>query len=91
VYFDARNATKIKCPPSKKNEVDRLRVWIDASVGGGLKNFFFLSFKTERSFGNSPDHRPYENMFLNNFLILIFRVRLVFDQDGSCPEIGNRI
>jgi len=38
-----------------------------------------------------PNHRQYENMFLNNFLILIFRVRLVFDQDGSCPEIGNMI
>jgi hypothetical protein len=91
VYFDARNVSRTKWSPSKKNEVDLLRVSIDAHVVVGLKNFSPLSSKIERSFGTSPNHRPYENMFLNNFLILIFRVRLIFDQDGSCPEIGKMI
>jgi len=47
--------------------------------------------ETERSFGISRDHRPYENMSLNNFLVSIFRVCLYFNQDMSCPEIGKRI
>jgi hypothetical protein len=91
LFSGVRNVSKIKWSPSQKNEVDLLWVWIDAHVVVGLKSFSPLSSKTGRSFGTSPNHRQYEIMYLNNFLILIFRVRLVFDQDGSCPEIGNMI
>jgi hypothetical protein len=91
VFSGARNVFKTKWFLSKRTEDDLLRVWIDAHVVAGLKSFSPLLSKTEGFFGTSPNHRPYENMFLNNFLILIFRVRLYFNQDISCPEIGKMI
>jgi hypothetical protein len=82
---------RIKWFLSGKTEGDPFRVRIDAHVAVVLKNFSLLSFETERSFGTFPNHRRYENMFLNNFLISIFRIRLTFNQDKSCPEIGKMI
>ena len=43
------------------------------------------------SFGTYPGRRPYENMFLSNFLITIFRYCPYFNQDMSPSEIGKRI
>jgi uncharacterized protein YggL (DUF469 family) len=60
-------------------------------VAADLKNSSSPSFKTEESFGTFPNHRQYENMFLDNFPISIFSIRLSFDQDVSCPEIGKII
>jgi hypothetical protein len=91
VYFDVRNAFKIKWFLSKKVKANPLLLRNDVHAVVGLKNFLSLLFKTERSFGTFLNHRPYENMFLNNFLISIFRVRLLFNQDESCPEIGKMI
>jgi hypothetical protein len=91
VFSGARNVFKTKWFLIKRTEDDLLRVWIDAHVVAGLKNFLSRLSKIERSFGTFPNHRRYENMFLNNFLISIFKVRLYFNQDMSCPEIGKMI
>jgi hypothetical protein len=91
VFYGARNVFKTKWLRSRRTEDDLSWVRIDAHVGAGLKNFSSRLSKTERSFGTSPNHRPYENMFLSNFLITIFRYCPYFNQDLSCPEIGKRI
>ena len=72
-YFDAPNVFRTEWFLSKKAEAIRFMVRIDARVGGGLKNFFFLSFRKRRSSGIYPPPRRYENMSLNNFRVLTFR------------------
>jgi hypothetical protein len=91
VFSGVRNVFKTKYFLSKSAEDDLLRVWTDAHVGVGLKRSSLLLSRTERSFGISPSRRPYGNMFLNNFLISIFRYCPYVNQDVSCPEIGKRI
>jgi hypothetical protein len=88
-FFVVRNVFKIKWSLLKKTESDPLG--IDAHVVDVSKSFLPHLSKTEKSFGTSRDHRPYENMSLINFLVSIFRVCLYCNQDMSCPEMGKRI
>jgi len=64
---------------------------IDTPVGAGFKSFLSRLSWTEKSFESSPNRRPYENMFLGNLLISIFRYCPYFNQDMSPPEVGKRI
>jgi len=89
VYFDAPNVFRTEWFLSKKVEAIRFMVRIDARVGGGLKNFFFLSFRKTRFYGIYPPHRKYENMSLNNFRMLTFRCCASFDQEELFPETGK--
>ena len=86
MYFDAPNVFRTEWSLSKKAEAIRFMVRIDARVGGGLKNFFFLSFRKTKFYGIYPTHRKYENMSLNNFRMLTFRCCVSFDQEEFCVE-----
>jgi len=90
-FSGARNVSKINWFPSNRAVADPPLFRRGVHVVVGLKSFSPLLFKIKKSFGTSPNDRPYENMFLNNFLISIFRFRLSIDQDGSSPEIGKMI
>jgi hypothetical protein len=90
-FSDARNVSKTKWFLLNQGEAKPPLLQRNVHVVVGLRNFSPLLFETERSFGNFQNHRQYENMFLNNFLISIFRIHLTFNQDKPCPEIGKMI
>src|SRR4030042_3460412 len=91
VFSGARNVSKTKWFLSNQVEAHPPLSQRNVHAAVGLKNFSSPLFGAERSFGTFPTHRQYKNMFLNNFLISIFRIRLTFNQDKSCPEIGKMI